>query len=35
LEGFRVLEGIRDGLGHGCRQFDAPLDLVVGDLQVE
>ena len=35
MEGFRVLEGIRDGLRHGCRQFNAALGLVVGNLQVE
>jgi hypothetical protein len=28
-EGFRVLEGIRDGLRDGRGEFDPPLDLVV------
>ena len=34
LEGFRVLEGIRDGLRDGRGEFDTALGLVVGDLQV-
>ncbi len=29
LEGFRVLEGIRDGLRDGCREFDTTLGFVV------